>query len=919
MLSPKKLADWLVDRPRLTVTVVLLGILFSLWRIEELHIDASTRGMINESDPQKQVYETFKNRFGSDILTAVVLTPPEGDVFNLETIALVDTLTEAIWDLDGVSSVESLTTVRNIKSDDDVLITDELIEFMPETAEDLEQIRADALASPLITGNVVSPDGLHTAINVFTANEDDPDYDKRFLEALDGIMAEHKGQHQWFQVGAPRYNVTFNAFIKRDQMTLVPLSVLIIMVVFLSMFRGLIGVVLPCVTSGLSIAAMAGFMAWMDFSLSAVSVMAPSVLIVVGCTEDVHLIAKYVANLRETAGDKVAAIRLTMQNSLLGITLTSLTTMVGFGVLSLNEIKAIQEFGIITSFGLLANYIITVVVTPALFRLFKPPRERTLKKNQTTSNGILDRILAVVYRLNLGRPRLMGGLAVLLIVLAVMGFMRLEVNNDPIGFFKPDAQIRQDFKRLDREIAGGQVFHIMFSLAEDGDAKEPDFLARVARLEEHLATEGSFDKSLSLATFVKLMNRAMHDDPSQYEIPGDRNLIAQYLILLEGEDLDRFVTQGYDHTTVMVRHAMSGSQQVNEALIDLRGYLEANLSRYVKDGQIKPLRWQITGESILLHRGTDDLINGQMRSLAIALVVIFLIISALFLSFKAGAVAMVSNLIPILFNFGLMGWAGVPFNVGTCLVATIALGVAVDDTIHFMVRYNRALRRKHNQEKALEQALCHEGHPILITSMALTLGFSVLIASPFNPTMHFGILAALIMVYAVIADLLVNPLLLSRIQLITVWDYARLRISRTTLKEGLIFKDLKNREVRTFILMGALEEVAHGTEILRQDEEGQEMFLILEGLVEVSVRNEKEEQKTVTFLESGDLIGEMAMLGEGKRSATVTAMGEVSLLRIDDRALQRILRRNPQIAAKIFRNISRVLSERVKDQTQRNV
>jgi hypothetical protein len=305
--------------------------------------------------------------------------------------------------------------------------------------------------------------------------------------------------------------------------------------------------------------------------------------------------------------------------------------------------------------------------------------------------------------------------------------------------------------------------------------------------------------------------------------------------------------------------------------------------------------------------------------LIIALAVIFLIVSLLFLSVKAGAVALVSNSIPILFNFGAMGWLGIPFNVGTCLVATIALGVAVDDTIHFMVRYNRALRRKNNQDLALKQALQHEGHPILITTLALALGFSILTASPFNPTMHFGILASLIMVFALGADLFVNPLLLSKIQLITVWDYALLRISRTTLKESLIFKDLKNSEIRTFILMGSLEDLSHGSEIVRQGEEGHEMFLILEGLVEVSIENEEGERKTVTYLESGDLIGEMALLEEGVRTATVTTLGEVSLLRIDEQAIHRVMRRNPKIAAKIFRNMSRVLSERVKDQTRKTL
>ena len=908
MLRSNRVSDWIVNHPLITVVLLLAGVGVCLLRIGHLEIDASTRGMINEKDPQKARYEQFKKDFGSDILSAVVLTPPEGDVFTFETLEIIDVMTEAIWEMDGVDEVVSLSNIRNITGTDDVLITDELIEYLPETEEELTKVRRDAMGSELIVGNVVSPDGKRAAINVYTDNRDDKDFDAHFIEALDEVINTHRGSLSAYQVGAPRYNTNFASYIKRDQITLVPLAVFVIMLVFWVAFRAGVGVLLPLVTSTLSIAAMAGFMSWMGYSLSVVSVMAPSVMIVVGCTEDVHLLWKYRAGLRDGL-DKVGAIRYMMDRSLIGITLTSLTTMIGFSVLAFDEITAIREFAVICTFGLFANFLVTVISTPALFRIMPAPITKVGKRD------LMGSLLAHVHRFNMKNRRLIAIGTGALALGALWGLSRVKVNNDPVSFFKDASEIRRDFDRINTDMVGAQSFHITFDVAE-GDVKEPDFLRRVDRLQAHMNVDGSYDKTLSLGTFVKLMNRAINNDPEQYTIPNDRGAIAQYLIFLEGEDLARYVEQTYSRTTISVRHAMNGSMEVNAAVSDLESWLSEHMSYYVKDGSTHPIKWNITGESILLHRATDALIRGQAKGLLIALTVIFGVISLLFLSLKAGAVAMISNVVPILFNFGMMGLLDIPFNTGTCLLATIALGIAVDDTIHFMVRYNRALREKQNQEEALKRALVSEGHPILITTVALALGFVVMSASPFNPTMYFGILAALIMVYALIADLFVNPLLLLSVQLITVWDFIRLKINPDVLEKSFLLAGLKPSQAKTFVLLGNLRECERGERLITEGDKGDHMYLVLKGEADVSVNADGSGDKVVATLGEGEMIGETALLGQGVRTASVTAKEPMTLLTVDDPALRRVTHRNPEIAAKVFRNMSRRLSERVQKQTR---
>jgi hypothetical protein len=259
-----------------------------------------------------------------------------------------------------------------------------------------------------------------------------------------------------------------------------------------------------------------------------------------------------------------------------------------------------------------------------------------------------------------------------------------------------------------------------------------------------------------------------------------------------------------------------------------------------------------------------------------------------------------------------MGWFAIELNTSTSMVALVALGIAIDDTIHFMVRYQGELRATNNQTQAMVNTIRIEGEPVLFTSVALACGFAVLMLSNFVPSIYFGLLAALVMIYALLTDLFVNPIMLLSIQLITVWDYVALKFKKAVLDESLILKNLSYSEAKKLVLLGSIRKASAREYIFHQGEKGEEMYLILSGRVKVLAEGEKGEANVLNILEQGELFGEMALLGEGVRTAAVHAETDVELLRIDYHALERVRRRNPRISAKINMNIARILSERVK-------
>jgi hypothetical protein len=324
---------------------------------------------------------------------------------------------------------------------------------------------------------------------------------------------------------------------------------------------------------------------------------------------------------------------------------------------------------------------------------------------------------------------------------------------------------------------------------------------------------------------------------------------------------------------------------------------------------------RITGEGILFNKASDTMALGQVTSLGFAVVIIFIIISILFVSPKAGLLAMVPNGMPILMNFGIMGWFGLSLNPGTCIVAVIALGIAIDDTIHLMVQFYKELKRTGDQREAMRRTLDAELLPVVSSSIALGLGFSVLIFADVVSSVHFGYLASFAMVNALLSDLLIAPALLVSTRLISSWDLIKVKINEATIASSQLFKGMKRSELKKVVLMGVLREFRDGDVIVQQGTNGREMYLILEGDAEVRVDKAGGAGVEVKKLIRGDIFGEIALITGEKRSANVIASGAVNVLQIDERSLANVKERFPRIGAKLYYNLSSILSDRLRETT----
>ena len=907
---------WIVDHPISATVPIAVLTLFFLFQIPKLVIDTSAEGMMLEKDPSKAYYDGIKKKFGSDSLTVVLVK--SDDVFTAASLEAIKRLSEAIERIEGVSRVESLTTVKNLKGEENTLNTDPLVGAgVPLVPEELARIRRDALANSIFVGNIVSKDGKAAAVNVYTdPHPGDTEFNARFSARVDELIRQERGRantglREAYQIGTPVTKVMFGEYIKADQTNLVPISLAVLLLILYLAFRTLQGVVVPVTTALLSIVWSLGLMAIFGYPVTVVTAIIPSLLIAIGFTEDVHMIAEYHHHL-EAGEPKLDALRAMAADSALPILITTLTTVLGFGSLITSDITMLIQFGYASSMALTANFVVTLVVLPALLRVWPVPRQigRLAPEDESGGAGIA-RLMTRVGEFNLRYKVPIAVVTAVLCLASFVGWARLKVNTDFVSYFPERSVIRERTLDLHRSMSGAANFYVVVETGREDGVKHPAVLRAIAGMQAFLTSTDRMDKSVSVADYVKKMHREMNDgDPKFDAVPDSQDVVAQYLLALEGKDLVKYVDHNYSTANVVVRHNVTSSWELSSVLAGLDRHVSANFPRDVK------VRY--TGEGILINNAADYMAINELTSFSSTFLIIGALHSLLFMSLRAGLLSLVPNVIPILLNYGLMGLLGIPLNTGTALIATIAIGIAVDDTVHHMVRYSRELNTHHDQRVAMFNTLRAQGKPIIYVSTALAGGFLALAFSSFVPTWYFAVLSAMVMLVAAVTELVITPILMSSTRLVTLWDMVLVKMKPEVVKRAPLLRNLSMWEARKIVLLGMLRSVAPGEYVVRRGERDTAMFMVVSGRFRVKVAYEGGE-KTVQHLLPGDVVGEMAMLEEGERSADVVAEEASEVLRLDAVSLDRLRRRFPYTSAKLFQNLARILSQRLRERMRPEV
>jgi hypothetical protein len=900
---------WAFERPILTAGLLAVLTVLSALLIPKLEMDPSADGLMVAHDPARVFYEQVKRRFGSDNLTVVVVKAD--DVFTPTALRAVGRLTEGLERIDGVTRVESLTTVRNIRGDRDRLDTEPLVGSpVPDDPSAIARIRRDALGSRVFVGNIVAADGRATAITIYTDSRPrDGAFNERFTERIEALIRQVSAPGlSIYQIGEILTRVTNQRYLDRDEATIVPLGIAVLLAVLFLAFRTPQGMVIPTTTALLSIVWGLGAMAYLDIPMNLLTSIVPSLLIAIGFTEDVHMIVAYHGFLEE-GRTKLEAIREMLEESALPLTITSATTVVGFATLMFTDVTMLVQFGIASSIGLTANFVVTMLLVPMMLRYWPVPRRlRHSAFAEHAREGSLMRFLDWLGHFNLRHRRALLVAAGLVTLGSLVGWWSLRVDTDFLSLLPRSSIVRERVADFGKAVGGALNFYIAVDTGRADGVKDPQVLRKIAGLQDFLARTGKVSKTVSVTDYIRKMHREMNGgDPAFETIPDSADLIAQYMLLLEGREFAKFVDFDASGANVVVRHNLTGSNAISALRRDIDDYIEREFP--------PTLVARPTGEAILTNNAVDFLAVNELQSLVWTFLAIALIHAALFMSVRVGLLSMIPNVIPVLCVYGLMGLVGIPLNISTALVATIAIGIAVDDTVHHMITYNRQLQEHHDQERAMFNTLRAQGPPIIYVSLALIASFSVLVFANLVSSVQFGLLSAFVMATALVGELTLTPILMRSTRLVTLWDMLLLKMNPDVVRHAPLFEGLSRWEARKIVLLGKLESVPAGTVILHKGDSGNDMYMVITGRLRVFNRRSDGREAVIRGLGPGAVFGEMAVVTREVRSAFVAATTDAEVLRLDFATLERIRRRFPYTGAKLFRNLARVIADRLRSAT----
>ncbi|MEZ7972579.1 MAG: MMPL family transporter [Pseudomonadales bacterium] len=905
-------------RQQRLITIIVIAITIPMfWGVTRLEIDTSFNSLIPADEPEKLAYQRAMDQFGSDNKTIIYIRDKQ--LWTADKLTRLDGLVRALKDTKHVYRVNSLFNLRIIEGKRDQnnkpQISSKLVlDGVPADDIEAKQARLRAGSNPLYTGNLFSEDGTVTAIIVTVQDlENSEDFSIDVYNKLETIIGPQRPHfEQIFQVGPPRINAELQQSLTADFKLLGPLSAIVLVGSILFFMRSMLAAMIPLITSALAIIWTFGVMGWLGIPINILSVMIPSLIIVIGSTEDTHMMSAFFGGLSEqtenqgsvTVAQKNQAIRYMAKHTGLPMLLTVLTTFLGFASNLFGNIVLIQHFAIASTFAIFFNGVITILVVPVMLAKFGKSIGRGAGPSELYGNNLPDQIIRV-FRITQDRfPNVVLSITLVLCVFFTYHASHLYVTNDPLSYFPDDKPLIQEAQTIHEDLAGIKVFFIALEAENDKAFLEPENLRKINKIQNFLAKQAVFDTTLSVVDHLKYVNSQFQGEFSANKIPPTRQLVAQYLMFFHRSELESYISHDYRRANIVVRHNISDSHTLNDYIDELKDFAN-NISG-------DSITARVVGQNLLVNRAAEELMISQIKALVLLLALIFVLMSIMFTSLKGGAIAMIPSVIPILLMFGIMGLLGIPLNPGTAMVAVIAVGIAIDGTIHLLAHYNELCRTTSDYEGAVHQAVKEVAAPLIISSVALSLGFGILLLSNFTIVAQFGALGAFTMLISIFANLLITPIIMTRIRLVGLYQIIAMKVDSAVLDSSPLFANMTNYERRKAILISEIHEFDVGEKLVTQGDVGRNMHMILTGSARVE-RHDGDSTRLLAELKPGEVFGEVGYMQAIERTADVIAKTPVSALNFKYDRMQKDLKFFPNIVAKLNFNISGILGERLAD------
>lgn len=698
-----------------------------------------------QDDPSYQYYQRFKKIFGNDEF--FVIAYQQEDLFSAHNLQVLKEITQQIEDLGNVRRVLSLANVDDIVGSEEDFTVRPFLEEIPNDPEQLADLRREAVANPLYVRSLISEDGQTAAIVIFTREHpQDPQYRKHLLAQVERIVAPFGGKKKFHLAGWTVTNLRLTQYMQQDLATFIPITYLLITGVIFLFFRDWRLTLLAVINVSACLCATMGMFKVLGFSINNVTTIVPPLIMALSLADTVHIFSHLRRSVLERHPEPGSALSEVLRKLAGPCFLTSLTTAIGFASLVVSRLEPIRQFAVVSTCGMFLEYFFSFFFLPPLLLLVDPQKIYQDRHRSGLMGRVLDGILFMVTR---QRILVLAG-SVLLVAFSLFFASQIKVETSLFDYFKKNSPVMQNIKFVEQHLGGVNSLDLCLESSQPDAFKEPRNIRVLDELSQGLKRIPGVDIVLSFADFIKEMNKSFHnEDPAFYRVPESRNLVAQYLLLQDMDQLSDFVNDGYTKCRMSIRISRHSTEEEKEIISEIK--------RVIAKVSHPGLEIKITGfvpQEVLV---THTIVSSQVKSLAMAAVLIFLVMFLVLRSFALGVMSIVPNAFPLVLNFGLMGAAGISLNASTSLISAVALGIAVDDTIHFLLGYAGERKKGFDSWRSVKQTIYSKGQAIISSSVILAIGFGILICSPFVPSLYFGLLTAIIMLTALFGDLFIAP------------------------------------------------------------------------------------------------------------------------------------------------------------------
>jgi uncharacterized protein len=735
---------------KLILLAIVIISVFSAYLCKDLKFDYDFESFFPRNDKDLDYYLEFRQKFEDDNEFVLIGLENKKGIFSHDFLKKVELFSDSLKRLKDVTRVISPTQVKYS------LITPMGAFQLPYLhSGDPGLYKADSIRiynSEELNGSLFSRDARSVAIFIKTTEKIKKAPSDVLLKKIEDLSASFHFDNVRI-AGKMKATKVYLDKIRQEFIVFFALSFILIALFLYFSFRSFWGVWLPMVVVILSTLWTLGIMAAIGKPLDLMTVLLPTMLFVVGMSDVVHIITKFLEELRD-GKEKFSAFKYTLKEVGFPTFLTLITTSIGFLTLFTSNIKPLRDFGLYTSLGIFIAYVLSFTILPSVMLFMKKPIKAEKENNQLFWNRNLHKLLLWVLR----KKKLIWTCTIVLLVLSVTGISKIKVNNHLLEDLAKNDHLKEDFAFFEKEYSGARPFEMGISLASKNKSIfDEDVLIQMDKIEKFLRNNYGVGFIVSPLTYVKSMNKALNGgDPSFYKLPADSSELSEILQSVKKyrnlKELKLVLSSNETEARISGKMHDVGSLKIRELNKELDVFMKKNIR--------SDIQYKLTGAATVLDKNNEYLVNNMLQGLGLSVLMIALIIAFIHRSFKMVIISIIPNIVPMIMVGGMMGYFGVDLKISTSIIFSIAFGIATDDTIHFLARLKLELDKGKSVFYALKRTYISTGKAVVVTSLILSGGFLTLILSNFQSTFYFGLLVSIILFIAVITELLLLPPLL---------------------------------------------------------------------------------------------------------------------------------------------------------------